>query len=102
MLEREFRLSSDWFDCEQYLMKRLEQIVSGHGDGPFKKDSGYKWQLDSSNNWWANIRKYPLGVTVEGKEPTQFKYVLVIAARYEWQPLEEVVALAKKLFGVKP
>ena len=40
-------------------MDRLHAIVAGgkHADdGPFQRDSGYKWQLDSSNDYWAEVQ----------------------------------------------
>jgi hypothetical protein len=40
---------------EQMIMRRLHQIVSGSNHGPFKKETGWKWQLDESNDWFAEL-----------------------------------------------
>ena len=47
-------------------------------DGPFgPRDTGYRWQLDSSNDWFAEIDR-----TTDPAAPT-----LTLACRYETQPL---------------
>lgn len=60
-------------------MKRLNGIVSGSENGPFKKDDGYRWMLDGSNDWWAEIR--------DGK--------LVLACRYSQEKLDALVNFVK-------
>lgn len=45
-----------WFEDELALMTRIKQIISGDENGPFEQKTGYKWQLDGSNDWWAEIR----------------------------------------------
>jgi hypothetical protein len=72
-----------WLRQEADLFKRLHQIVSGSGDGPFAKEHGYKWQLDASNNWWAEL---------QGNK-------LVIAHRYSAEKAEAVARLCSLLFG---
>jgi hypothetical protein len=83
-MKKHIKLGRRWKDYHKHIIQRLHDIVSGvPKDGPFEKDSGYHWMLDSSNNWWADF---------EGE-------TLVLAARYEYQPFEEVAALAERLFG---
>lgn len=77
-------LDPNWLKHEEALMKRLHQIVSGTGDGPFSKTSGYAWQLDASNDWWAEIN--------EGR--------LIIAHRYTQQKADAVACLCEVLFGM--
>jgi hypothetical protein len=45
-----------WLNEEEWLMKRLKQIISGDEHGPFRQTDGYDWQLDSSNDWWAELQ----------------------------------------------
>jgi hypothetical protein len=52
--EEEIEIGPNW--NEEDLMKRLNRIISPHDYGLFKKDTGYGWQLDSSNDYWAQIR----------------------------------------------
>lgn len=80
---KQINVDSNWKQYEKHLMTRLHQIVKGSGEGPYWLEDEKKWQLDSSNDWWA---------TLEGGS-------LVVVARYPNQPLEEVMALAEKLFN---
>ena len=66
----EIMLGLGWTDDAE-IADRLHQIVDGTGDGPFLQKSGYQWQLDSANNWWADVRE----AGVEGRS-------LVVAHRY--------------------
>ncbi len=64
-----------WLTC----MLRPPRLCQGNTlalhDGPFgPRDTGYRWQLDGSNDWWAEVK----GDT------------LVLACRYERQPLAEL------------
>jgi hypothetical protein len=72
-----------WAKDETALMKRLHQVISGTSDGPFQKDSGYKWQLDASNDWWAELR---------GDE-------LILACRYNQAKLEALAAFCTHLLS---
>ena len=81
-MEKTLRLQRNWArpEDEEHLMKRLHEIVSGGPDGPFKKDDGYHWQLDSGNNWWAELRH------AENDKPGE-KTILVLCARYHSEPV---------------
>ena len=85
-MEKTLRLKRNWAkgDDEKALMMRLRQIVSGGPDGPFEKDDGYKWQLDASNNWWAELR------VAENDKPGE-KTILVLCARYHGSETVEAV-----------
>lgn len=71
-MEISVKVHHSWLKEEQALMTRLHHILSDSNDGPFSKDNGYKWQLDASNDWWAEIR--------EDK--------LIIATRYSKEKLD--------------
>ncbi len=75
-------ISKCYLRNEEQLMKRLNQMVSGNDCGPFKKDSGYQWQLDGSNDWWASI---------EGN-------TLIVEHRYRQEKADALAALCKVLF----
>jgi hypothetical protein len=68
---------------EKALMKRLHQIISGNGDGPFRlkheASRPHRWQLDSSNDWWAEI---------QGKD-------LVLSCRYNAEKLKAFASFAQ-------
>lgn len=83
MEAKPIQIDPNWAKNEETLMKRLHQIVSGTGDGPFSKTSGYKWQLDASNDWWAEIR--------EGN--------LIVAHRYTQKKADAVANLCGILFA---
>jgi len=76
-------IEKSWVEAEKLLMNRLHRMITcsdnGGDDGPFEKDSGYKWQLDASNDWWAELR----GDT------------LVIAHRYKQEAAYALGGLAK-------
>lgn len=76
-------IDKNWVEAEDLLMQRLNAMVSGTNHGPFSKDSGYKWQLDGSNDWWAELR----GDT------------LVVAHRYKQESADALAGLAKVLFA---
>lgn len=44
---------------EDAVATRVVDVIAGHEASkicpPFKKDSGYRWQLDASNDWWMDI-----------------------------------------------
>jgi hypothetical protein len=67
-------------------MKRLHDIVAGGPDGPFEKDHGYSWQLDSGNNWWSELRH------AENDKEGE-KTILVLCARYHRSEVVEAVLL---------
>lgn len=50
---------------EEYIAERLAKIV-GFEDfcPPFKKDSGYKWQLNGTNDWWMDFNPETREVTL--------------------------------------
>ncbi len=60
-MEISFKLHRRWVkpDKEESLMKRIARIVCDTDEGVFSKDTsfggGYKWQLNSGNDWWAEI-----------------------------------------------
>ena len=56
MKERIIEVNKNWLKEEEALMMRLHCIISNAGLGPDRKESGYAWQLDSSNDWWAETR----------------------------------------------
>jgi hypothetical protein len=52
-MELKFQVKSNW--SEEQIANRLAQIVGlTEGCPPFTKDSGYRWQLNASNNWWMD------------------------------------------------
>ena len=72
----------EWLRDERALMRRLNRIISSgarRGNGPFKKKDGYKWQLDGTNDWWAEIE--------DGK--------LVLGSRYGGPSAITLVAFCK-------
>ena len=52
MAEIRFRVYPNYKERE--VVERVAQIVTGPTDEIFEKDSGYKWSLDSSNDWWMD------------------------------------------------
>lgn len=58
-MEAIINLPKEWRapELEERLMKRLHCILRGPStsDAPYQKTSGYKWQLDDSNDWWAQV-----------------------------------------------
>lgn len=80
-MEESISIHSSWLEKkhEEDLMKRLNKIVSGNGDGPYKKESGYAWQLDGSDNWWAEVR---------GDK-------LILASRYRYEKFTTFVEFCK-------
>lgn len=52
MAEIRFKSHPNYKDKD--VINRVAQIVTGTADGIFEKDSGYKWSLDSSNDWWMD------------------------------------------------
>jgi len=71
-------------EAELRLMERLKEIISGTtSGGPFDKQGGYKWQIDSSNDWWAEINP-------DGQ--------LVLAYRYGKDRLEAVATWLRYYF----
>ena len=68
---------------EENLIKRLHDIISGSGNGPFKKDSGMAWQLDGTNDWWAEVN--------EGK--------LTICSRYGGERFHTLISFCKIWFS---
>ena len=83
MPEATIEINKGWTKDEasiQGLMERLHGIVAGGTkDGPFKKESGYRWQLDGSNDHWADVE--------DGK--------LVLAERYSQEKLDALVNFCK-------
>ncbi len=64
---------------------RASGLDWGRPEGPFgPRDTGYRWQLDGSNDWWAQI-------TLEGE--------LILAARYSYQPLKELAGWVAACVG---
>lgn len=84
-MEKKIKISPKIASQEDYIMRRLHGMIRADGNGPFKKDSGYNYQLDSSNDWWAKI---------EGNK-------LVLACRYPYQErkLNAVAALCRIEFN---
>ena len=83
-MEEVIEVSPGWVKEEEELMKRLNRIISIHTYGLFKKDTGYGWQLDSTNDYWASIR--------DGK--------LVLAYRYDdSERFRTLVAFVKAWLG---
>jgi|GEM_PF-5916302 len=37
------------------LIKRLARLICNDDKHVSERDSGYRWQLDDSNDWWADI-----------------------------------------------
>jgi len=54
----EIVLARHWKEAgEKKVVRRLRDIICGSDTrGPFEKESGYRWQLDESNDWWAELR----------------------------------------------
>ncbi len=76
------KVHQKWLEDEEALMWRLKQIISGDGYGPYKKDSGYAWQLDASNDWWAEIRNGTLIVAYRYGESDKFKTLVPYLREY--------------------
>ena len=87
-MESQIKIHRNWFkaEYEKVLMTRLHAII-GRGapqdNGPFQRDTGYKWQLDSSNDYWAEVR----GDT------------LVLASRYGGDRHKTLVAFVEAWFA---
>jgi len=75
MIER-IDIDRNWLrkENEEELMRRLHNITSGTGRGPFKKDTGFPWQLDESNDYWAEVEdgKLVLGCRYSGERAHAF------------------------------
>jgi hypothetical protein len=83
----ELKIHPHWLkpEAEESLMNRLHAIIAGnkHPDnGPFERNTGYKWQLDCSNNFWAEVRGD----------------VLVLACRYDSDRTKTFVEFVKEWF----
>lgn len=57
MSELKIPIDKGWLKEEEALMKRIADHVVGREDhfSPERQDSGYNWQLDSHNDWWAEF-----------------------------------------------
>ena len=85
-MDRTIKLNQYWLkpEHEEALMKRIKGIVSGpFGHGPYKKPDGYAWQLDDSNDWWAEV--------VQEGDGRQLR----LATRYSQAKLDAAVAFIK-------
>ncbi|OGF25867.1 hypothetical protein A2331_04750 [Candidatus Falkowbacteria bacterium RIFOXYB2_FULL_34_18] len=67
-----------WLNDEEFLMQRLKEIISGNQNEPYKKDEGYDWQLDGSNNWWAQIRSKKLVIAYNTERAINLKFLFLI------------------------
>ncbi len=66
-MEAIIEIHESWLEDPVCLMNWLHDVISGPSrsgvndglfeNGPFEKESGYHWQLDASNDWWAEIRE---------------------------------------------
>lgn len=76
MIELQIPISKGWLAEEEALMKRAADHVVGREDhfSPERQVSGYDWQLDSNNDWWAEF-------DLE-KRHQDGEAVLVLAYRY--------------------
>ena len=90
--EIRFKVKARGWD-EESIARRLSVIVAGpHGiqkdlttgeqQIPFKKDSGYDWQLEGGNNWWMSH--------------DQEKDEYILAYRYAHDGMSEVLAGLQK------
>jgi len=52
-VEIKVRVSRFWKD-EERLVKRIARAVCSSDENVHKKDSGYPWALDGSNDWWCD------------------------------------------------
>ena len=77
------------------LMDRLHQIVSGTGNGPFKKNSGFAYQLDAANDWFAETKRIKEGVAATKREYTE----LTVGHRYSQSRADAVAQLVKEMFN---
>jgi len=52
----EIRFKPKEFEDEELFVHRVAHAIGKFDEmcPPFAKDSGYKWQLNSSNNWWTS------------------------------------------------
>jgi len=55
-MEIEIRVGRLWQSDEDALIARVKQVVSGDPHGPFVQETGYRYRLDSGNDWWAELR----------------------------------------------
>ena len=53
--EIRFKVNPHW-KKEEDIAERVAKVI-GYTDccPPFKKDSGYRWQLNANNDWWMDI-----------------------------------------------
>jgi hypothetical protein len=71
MAETTFKVHIKW-DNEEELAERLAHIVGYDSDcKPFKKDSGYRWALNGTNNWWFDKADKPLYYKIAGRYASQ-------------------------------
>ena len=56
-MEIKVKVHRHWKESE--VITRLKAILSADPHGPFKQNSGYDYQMDSGNDWWAEIRNGP-------------------------------------------
>ena len=68
MNEIRFKVHRIWKDEEQIALRVAQVIGYSPHCPPHKKDSGYRWQLNDSNDWWMD------------RDPKTEEYI--IAARY--------------------
>ena len=55
MSEIRFKGKPGWYPNEvEKVVNRVARIVCGT-PMVFKKENGYRWQLDGSNNWWMDF-----------------------------------------------
>lgn len=52
-MEISVKVHRRWKD-EENLVKRIARIVCYDDSQIFQKDTGYKWQLNSGNDWWTS------------------------------------------------
>jgi len=74
MIEESIEVHREWLKFEDSLMTRIKEILSGSEiPGPFKHDSGYSWQLDATNDWFAEVRDGKLIIAYRYGSTPKFK-----------------------------
>jgi hypothetical protein len=58
VLEKNIKLHKNWINIEEEELIQLvcNNVALEQHPVAIRKESGYKWQLGASNNWWAEVR----------------------------------------------
>jgi len=77
-----FKPRGKWQEAE--VANRLAKVI-GYTDycPPFSKDSGYKWQLNASNDWWMGVDQETGEYILAGRYASQ-KLMDALKVLTEW------------------